>query len=224
MSDRIAVMRAGPDRGHSRSRPSHSATSPRAGIGNRRVKRETTILLAWLAMLLLLAFTAPVVLPVGNLRDVLLANISVLIAAIGMTLVILIRQIDVSIGAQFAVCGIAAGLLAKTGLPMLLVALTVIAVGAALGSLNAALVASLRLPSIVVTLAAMAVLRDSIRWGTGGAWVQGLPPHFQWFGLGQGGGEWLTVIIAAAALGIAAWASSGLLEVAADLAPADPTW
>ena len=39
-----------------------------------------------------------------------------------MTLVILARQIDISIGSQFAVGGVLAGLLAKAGLPMPLVA------------------------------------------------------------------------------------------------------
>jgi rhamnose transport system permease protein len=62
-----------------------------------------------------------------------------------------------------------------------------------------------KLPSIVVTLAAMVVLRDAIRWITEGAWVQNLPVHFQWFGMGQGGGEWLIVLIAVAAGALFAW-------------------
>jgi rhamnose transport system permease protein len=36
----------------------------------------------------------------------------------GMTLVIVAGQIDISIGSQFAICGVAAGLLAKNGLPL----------------------------------------------------------------------------------------------------------
>ena len=161
------------------------------------MKRETSILIAWLAMQIPLALIAPSFYRSGNLRDVVLSNVPVLVAAIGMTMVILIRQIDVSIGAQFAVCAIAAGMLAKTGLPMPLVAVVVLVVGALLGSLNGLLVGLVKLPSIVVTLAAMVVLRDAIRWITEGAWVQNLPAGFQWFGLGQSGGEWLMVAIAA---------------------------
>jgi rhamnose transport system permease protein len=41
------------------------------------------------------------------------------------------------------------------------------------------------MPSIVVTLATMVALRDGLRWWTQGAWVQDLPPGFQWFGLPQ---------------------------------------
>lgn len=174
------------------------------------MKREASILLAFLAMLGFLAVAAPAFFQSGNLRDVVLGNVSVLIAAIGMTMVILVRQIDVSIGAQFAVCAIAAGLLAKTGLPMALVALGAIAVGALLGALNGFLVARMQLPAIVVTLAAMAVWRDAIRWLTGGAWIEGLPSGFQWFGLGQGTAEGLIVGLSLAILAVLAWALRNL--------------
>lgn len=176
------------------------------------MKRETSILLAFLAMLGFLALAAPSFYQFGNLRDVILANVSVLIAATGMTMVILVRQIDVSIGAQFAVCAIAAGLLAKTGLPMPLVAAGAIVTGALLGALNGWLVARMRLPSIVVTLAAMAVWRDVIRWATGGAWIEGLPSSFQWLGLGQATGEWIIVLLAIGILIALAW---GLRNLAA---------
>ena len=88
-----------------------------------------------------LAVVAPSFFRLANLRDLLVANAPVLVAAVGMTLVILARQIDISIGSQFAICGVAAGLLAKTGLPMPLVTIGVVAAGAALGAINGALVA-----------------------------------------------------------------------------------
>lgn len=199
------------------------------------MKRETSVLLALLSMAVFLAFATPSFFSAANLRDVVLSNISVLIAAIGMTAVILIRHIDISVGAQFAVCGIAAGLLAKAGLPMWSVACAVIVAGALLGSCNAALVALLGLPSIVVTLAAMVVLRDSIRWGTGGAWVQGLPARFQWFGLGQVRGELLTAMLAFVVFAVAAWVlrfmrlgraiyATGSDAEAARLAGIEPQW
>jgi rhamnose transport system permease protein len=48
-------------------------------------------------------------------------------------------------------------------------------------------VAYLRIPSIIATLAAMVVLRDALRWSTGGAWIQDLPAAFQWFGFKHSG-------------------------------------
>ena len=75
------------------------------------------------------------------------------------------------------------------------------AAGAALGALNGALVAYLRLPSIVVTLATMVALRDGLRWTTQGAWVQDLPPGFQWLGLSQAAYPVVALLVAAGAAG-----------------------
>ena len=65
-----------------------------------------------------------------------------------------------------------------------------------LGSLNGGLISFVRAPSIVVTLATMIVWRESLRWSTGGAWVENLPANFQWFGLGQQTGQAAIVILA----------------------------
>src|SRR4029079_14550383 len=80
---------------------------------------------------------------------------------------------------------VAAGAAAVARLPMPAVVLLAIAVGAGFGAMNGALVAFLRVPSIVVTLATMVALRDGLRWITQGAWVQNLPPWFQFLGVGH---------------------------------------
>jgi rhamnose transport system permease protein len=128
----------------------------------------------------------------------------------GMTLVILARQIDISIGSQFAVCGIVLGLVAKAGLPVPLAALAAVLAGAGLGALNGALVAGLGLPAIVVTLATMVAWREGLRWATEGAWVRGLPDGFQWLGLGQAGGRLLIVVTAALVFAAIAWSLASL--------------
>jgi rhamnose transport system permease protein len=147
--------------------------------------REISVALAILALAIVLAFAAPGYFSRENLTDLFLANVPVLVVALGMTLVILIGQIDISVGSIFAICGVTAGLLSKAGLPALIAGLGACFAGAALGALNGTLVAYLRIPSIVVTLASMVALRDALRWQTQGAWVQDLPRDFQWFGLAQ---------------------------------------
>jgi rhamnose transport system permease protein len=169
------------------------------------VKRELSLLLAYAAMLVAIALAAPSFYSASNLRDLVLSNVPVLVAALGMTLVILLGEIDVSIGSQFALCGVAAGLLAKAGLPMPVLALAIAAMGATLGALNGVLIARLGIPSIVVTLATMVILRDSLRWATGGEWVQNLPASFQWMGLGQRTGQIVILAIAAALLLACIW-------------------
>jgi rhamnose transport system permease protein len=149
-------------------------------------RREVSVAAAIVALGLVLAFAAPGFFARDNLSDLFLANLPVLIVALGMTLIILTGQIDISVGSIFAIAAVIAGLLAKAGLPMPLVALSACLVGALLGGLNGALVAYVRIPSIVVSLATMVALRDGLRWATDGAWIQDLPASFQWLGLTQG--------------------------------------
>lgn len=171
-----------------------------------RYPREVSVAAALVALLALLAARAPAFFRPDNLRDLLVGNAPVLVAAAGMTVVILARQIDISIGSQFAICGVAAGMLAKAGLAMPLVSLGALLVGALLGALNGALVAGLGLPAIVVTLATMVFLREGLRWATEGVWVQDLPAVFQWFGLGQAWGRLAVVLVATAIFALLALA------------------
>ena len=168
-------------------------------------KREWSVLIALGVLLAALGFAAPHFFSPENLRDLLLTNVPVLMAAIGMTLVILTGEIDVSIGSQFAILSVAAGLLAKTGMPILVVTAILIVFGLILGAINGVLVATAGIPSIVATLATMIIFREALRWATAGAWVENLPAKFQWFGLTQAAGQIAIVAIAAAIFLAGAW-------------------
>ena len=148
-------------------------------------RREMAVAFAIFAVCIVMAAVRPAYFAPDNLNDLFLATLPVLIVAAGMTLVILTGEIDISVGSIFAVCGVVAGVLAKAGVPLLLDVLVVCMLGGLLGALSGLLVAYLKLPSIVVTLAMMIALRDGLRWVTQGAWVQNLPADFQWFGLPQ---------------------------------------
>ncbi|HWQ36485.1 MAG TPA: ABC transporter permease [Blastocatellia bacterium] len=170
-----------------------------------RYKRELSAAIAYAALLLMVGVVAPSFFSAANLRDLALNNAPVLLVAVGMTLVILVGEIDISVGSQFAVCSVAAGWLAKSGVPVPLLLPCVLLIGAAMGAFNGLLVGWLRLPSIIVTLAMLVAWRDGLRWLTEGAWVQGLPANFQWFGLGQRPGQWLIVAVALAVLASFGW-------------------
>lgn len=170
-----------------------------------RYKREISPAIAFAILLLAVGIAAPSFFSAGNLRDLALNNAPVLLVAIGMTLVILTGEIDISVGSQFAVCSVAAGWLAKEGVPIPLLLPATVAIGGAMGMLNGALIGRLGLPSIIVTLAMLVAWRDALRWITEGAWVQGLPENFQWFGLGQLAAQWLIVGTALGALVATAW-------------------
>jgi rhamnose transport system permease protein len=175
-----------------------------------RYKREISVLAAYLALLLFLGIRAPRFFTSNEFKSIIVNNASVLMVAVGMSLVILCRQIDISVGSQLSICGVVAGLSAKHGMPMPVVALSAICAGAVMGAVNGVLVAFVNLPSIVVTLATMVVLRESLRWIRSGEFVQGLPRNFQWFGMAQDAGQWVIVGIAGLVFGCFAWSMRNL--------------
>ncbi len=160
-----------------------------------RYRRELAVAGVYLCLLVVLAAFRPAFFRHQFIEGWIKSTPGIVLA-VGMTLVILARHIDISVGSQFSICGVCAALIAKTGLPMPAVALATIGIGALLGALNGALVALAGLPSIVVTLATMVILREGLRWIREGEAVRDLPAHFQWFGLAQAGGE--TVLLLAA--------------------------
>jgi rhamnose transport system permease protein len=175
-----------------------------------RYKRELSASLAYAVLLITVGIIAPSFFSGTNLRDVALNNAPVLLVSIGMTMVILVGQIDISVGSQFAVATVAAGWLAKAGVPIVLLLPLIVVIGTAMGALNGVLIGKLRLPSIIVTLAMLVAWRDALRWTTGGEWVQNLPANFQWFGLGQLSGQWLIVITSIIVLAVFSWALHNL--------------
>ncbi|HYJ90324.1 MAG TPA: ABC transporter permease [Pyrinomonadaceae bacterium] len=180
-------------------------------VSLERYKREISAATAFAALLIIVGIIAPSFFSGGNLRDLVINNAPTLLVAVGMTLVILAGQIDISVGSQFAVCSVAAGVLAKTDMPLPLVLIGVVFTGAAMGALNGILIGGLKLPSIIVTLAMLVIWRDALRWLTEGAWVQDLPADFQWFGFGQGAGELLIVAITAVLFLTFAWSMKNMV-------------
>jgi rhamnose transport system permease protein len=159
----------------------------------KRYFRELSVLAALLAILLGLAIFAPAFYQPQPLLSLLTREAPTLVVACGMALVIVCRQIDISVGSIFSVCSVCAGLLAARGWPLLLVLPASVAIGALFGAFNGVLVAGLRLPSIVVTLATMVTLRQGLNLVRQGEFVN-LPEGIQWFGLGQTSGQLVLVV------------------------------
>ncbi|PWT80681.1 MAG: ABC transporter permease [Acidobacteria bacterium] len=158
----------------------------------KRYFREISVASALLLLLLILALFAPAFFSPQPLLSRLTREAPALVVACGIGLVIICRQIDISVGSQFSVCSVSVGLLAASGLPISLVLPASIVIGALLGAFNGLFIAGLRLPSIVVTLATMVILRESLRLARQGQFVN-LPDNLQWFGLSQKSGQLLVI-------------------------------
>lgn len=174
-----------------------------------RYFREISVAGVLIALLLVLAIFAPSFFQAQPLLSLATREAPTLLVAAGMALVIICRQVDISVGSQFAVCGVTAGLLAAQHWPLALVALCAVAIGALMGACNGLLIAGLRLPSIVVTLATMVAWREGLRWWRQGQFVD-LPDGMQWFGLAQTSGQVLLIALALAIVFALAWMMRGL--------------
>jgi rhamnose transport system permease protein len=161
----------------------------------KRYFREWSVALALAALLLVLAMLAPAFFGLHPLLSLLTREAPALVVTCAIALVIICRQIDISVGAQFAVCSVCAGLLAESGWPIALVLLAAIGTGSLLGAFNGFMVGVLRLPSIVVTLATMVIWREGLRWKQQGQFIN-LADGFQWLGQTQIHGQVLIITAA----------------------------
>jgi ribose/xylose/arabinose/galactoside ABC-type transport system permease subunit len=93
-----------------------------------------------------------------NINGVIVrASISAIVG-MGMTIVIAMRGLDLSVGSVMGFSSIVAALLLNNGAPIPLVVLATLAVGLALGLGNGLLITLLRLPSFVATLATLSMI------------------------------------------------------------------
>ena len=124
--------------------------------------RENTLLLSLAVFVLVVAYFAPRFVLRENLALILLAAAPLGIVAIAETIVILSGGIDISVGAILAISASLIGATIQAGMPApLSIALGLVA-GAFLGLINGSLVAFLRLPPIIVTLATLFIFRGGI--------------------------------------------------------------
>jgi ribose/xylose/arabinose/galactoside ABC-type transport system permease subunit len=105
-------------------------------------------------------------------------NAYIAIAAIGMSMVIISGNIDVSVGSLIGVLGTISGTMAVNGYPIILCWLVPVLIGMVINAGVGVLVAYVRIPSIVVTLGMLSILKGGLISVTGGAWISGMPANY----------------------------------------------
>lgn len=133
--------------------------------------REAILALAILILLALIASRFPGFVSPLNLANVFTDTSPLIILALGQMVVIVTKCIDLSVAANLALTGMIAAMMNGAGVPLPLILLTVIALGATLGAVNGLLVWKLDIPSIVVTLGTMTIYRGIIFLLTDGKWI-----------------------------------------------------
>ncbi len=118
------------------------------------------------------------------------------IIAVGMTYVILIAEIDLSVGSVLALTSIVTADMLQKGLPIPLAILIGLALGALLGAVNGVITAKFRVPSFITTLGMLTSARGAALLYTEGRPITGLPDGFRALGRGEVAGIPAPVIIA----------------------------
>jgi ribose/xylose/arabinose/galactoside ABC-type transport system permease subunit len=159
-----------------------------SAIGQLARRREYGVLALLLVAVATVTAVNPTFLERDNLRNVLVQCAPTAIVACGLTLVIVTREIDISVGSMMGLLAAVMGILTSprhTGMPVAAgIALTLL-LGAAIGLLNGVLVTFGRVPSIIVTLGMLTALRGLTEWLMGGEWITDLPAGLKFFGTGS---------------------------------------
>ena len=144
----------------------------------RYATQELMLALAVVGLAVLVGFVNPRFLSTNNLADILLGNAYVAVAAVGMSMVIVSGNIDISVGALIGVLATISGTLAVKGAPIVLAWGAPLLIGVAVMALQGAVVAYLGIPAIVVTLGMLSILKGGLISVTGGKWITDLPDSF----------------------------------------------
>jgi ribose transport system permease protein len=151
----------------------------RAGGALALVSGATGPLIGLVLLCVFLSFTTDTFLSVRNLLNVM-DQITVLgVMAIGMTLVILIGGIDLSVGSVLALSGMVMGYLGDNrGWPFVFAILIALVVSAACGLVSGLMVTRLSMPAFIATLAMMSIARGIASIITNGEQIIGFPDWF----------------------------------------------
>lgn len=137
--------------------------------------RELSALLAILALFVVLVALNPAYLSLQTLGMIFASSQILILLALGAGLVMLTRNIDVSVGSIVGLCAIAVGVALNNGYGLPVAILFALAIGALAGAFNGLLVVGLRIPAIVATLGTLGLWRGAMLLWTGGKWIEGLP-------------------------------------------------
>ena len=136
-------------------------------------KRETLLFLIILVMITIFSTRARDFATPGNLASIFNDTSILIILALAQMTVILTKSIDLSVAANLAFTGMAIAMMnaAYPDLPLIVLILAAVLIGAFLGSINGFLVWALEMPPIVVTLGTLTIYRGMAFVLSGGEWV-----------------------------------------------------
>lgn len=129
-------------------------------------------------MCIVLAIASDKFLTVRNLMSIVKQISIQSIVAIGMTMIIISGNIDLSVGSLVALCSVVGAMMMNKGMPAIVAIIASLVIGGLAGFITGGVTAKLKLHSFLVTLALMTAFRGLAQTLTNGRPVAGLPSSF----------------------------------------------
>ena len=152
------------------------------------VKENLGILIGFLILCLILWLQTPVFLSTNNILNVLRQVSTNLYVACGMTMIIILGGIDLSIGSTIALSGVVTGgMIAFSGFAIVPAVICGLLVGLVVGCINGLIISRTTIPPFIVTLSTMNIARGFAYVYTGGQPIRVMSDEFNFIGAGYVG-------------------------------------
>ncbi|OLN32737.1 ABC transporter permease [Desulfosporosinus metallidurans] len=148
--------------------------------------KETAIFLTIIALSIILSILSPYFLTVSNILTVLRGLSSDGIIVVGMTIILILGGIDLSVGSVMGLTGMTAAYLASSGTNIWLAVIAALLVGVACGLINGLFIGKVGLSPFITTLAMMGIARGATLLATQGASISLYTNSKSFEAIGQG--------------------------------------
>lgn len=158
--------------------------------------REMSLAIVILVVIAGLSFLKPeAFVSLKNFEAISNGMIYDLLLAAGLTIVLILWGIDLSVGSVMALTGVITALLLRGGVPIPIAVLLGLGASMVCGTINGYLVARFKIAPFIVTLAMMAMARGFATVLTSGYYLSGLPEGFLVLGRGKIAGVSISVLV-----------------------------
>ncbi len=129
------------------------------GLAKQNMRKLSMFIMLGLILIVFAILTNGVNLTPRNITNIFIQNSYILILAVGMVLVIIIGNIDLSVGSVVAFSGAISAMIYNTGIGLIPTLILSLFVGALIGAFQAFWIAYMRIPAFIVTLSGMLLFR-----------------------------------------------------------------
>lgn len=141
--------------------------------------RELSILLLMVVFFIIVGLNNHEFVTGATISLMVKASVILLVMAIGQSFVLFTSNIDVSVGSIMGLSAAVCGVLLTSGYNVWIVILSVLLVGTVVGFVNGIGVAYFKVPSIIMTLGMLGIIRGIMLLYTEGMWIEDIPNFYK---------------------------------------------